>query len=78
MSNRQTIAECVGGPCDGVQLDPSDPTEPDDWPDYLQIEDKETGVVGAYYFDHKQAGRPELRPGFRVYKFIFESLLPDE
>lgn len=32
-----TYGELVGGPADGVRLDPDDPSEPDDWPDSLGI-----------------------------------------
>lgn len=34
----ETIGELVGGCCDGVRLNPSDPTEPDDWPDFIEME----------------------------------------
>lgn len=72
----QTIAECVGGCCDGVQLDPSDPNEPDDWPDYMEIEDKRTGKIGVYHMDWVRS--PIVRSGVRVYRFVDDSLLSDE
>lgn len=43
-----TIAECIGGPCDGLKLDPPDKYEPDDWPDYIEVQNKETGTIGCY------------------------------
>lgn len=49
-----TIAELVGGCADGVQFDPDDPSEPNDWPDVIMIEDKSTGRKRA-------AQRPNLR-----------------
>lgn len=53
MHNMETIAECVGGCCDGVQLDPPDKDEPDDWPDYIEIENKETGTIGFYTLNYQ-------------------------
>jgi hypothetical protein len=32
------IGECVGGPCDGLQMGPFDPKEPHDWPDTQVVE----------------------------------------
>lgn len=43
-----TIGECVGGCCDGVLLDPPDVDEPDDWPDFFELECKTTGARDRY------------------------------
>jgi hypothetical protein len=60
----KTIGELVGGPCDGVQLDPADSDEPDDWPDMYSVEDKQTGSVSEYWLKEY---RPVVSGGFRVY-----------
>lgn len=68
----ETIAECVGGSADGVQLDPPDKGEPDDWPDYMEIQDKQTGHIDGYHF---QFTRPKVRDGRRVYTYLYEDLV---
>lgn len=65
-----TIAECVGGHADGVQLDPHDASEPDDWPDLVPMENKETGEVANYWL---RQGRPKIKGGFRVYFYDLET-----
>lgn len=69
----ETIAELVGGPCDGVQLDPPDKEEPDDWPDWLNIRDVATGTIEEYHLDLERG--PELKDGFRIYYYQHDSLL---
>ena len=65
----RTFAECVGGGCDGVQLDPYDTDEPDDWPDMIRLEDKRTGVLHEYWLDSK----PKMRNGDKVYCYRIPS-----
>lgn len=62
----KTIAECVGGCADGVQLDPCDPSEPDDWPDYIEIEHKPSKSIGRYQLREGKAAR---RGECRVYYY---------
>lgn len=61
---RQTIAECLGGACDGLQLDPSSCDDPDDWADVIQVVDKRTGVIEDYQLRY---GPPRICGGFRIY-----------
>lgn len=68
----ETIAECIGGSCDGVQLDPHDVDEPDDWADYIEVQDKETGSIEGYHF---QFTKPTIRHGKRVYFYKHDSLV---
>ena len=69
--SRETLAELVGGCADGVQLDPCDPTEPDDWPDVVVMESKETGSQDHY---HIRSYRPKVVKGKRVYYYDAEVL----
>ena len=62
----ETIAECVGGCADGVQLEPDDPMEPDDWPDCIEMESCQTGARGWYDL---RPGRARIVNGVRVYYF---------
>lgn len=67
----ETIAELVGGCADGVQLKPDDPTEPDDWPWYLEIEGP-NGAVDVYEHRVGKDGIhafPVVVNGKRVYYF---------
>ena len=59
-----TIAELVGGHADGVQMDPYDPSEPDDWPEVVGMENKETGEVAEYLL---RPGPPRIKGDIRVY-----------
>jgi hypothetical protein len=73
----ETIGECVGGCCDGVQFDCPDKNEPDDMPDSTTIRHDQSGARGQYFIDPKQlkSGRPTIRGQFRVWFYIHESLL---
>ena len=62
----ETIGECVGGCADGVQLDPDDPDEPDDWPEVIVIECKKTRHVGFYRL---RSGKPKTVSGKRIFYF---------
>lgn len=66
----ETIGECVGGCADGVQMDPPDPTEPDDWPDQLAIRCKDGGC--SRY--HLRSPWPVTVNGRRM--FYFDVVVP--
>jgi hypothetical protein len=63
------VAECVGGCADGVRFDPDDPSEPDDWPDVMQLEDRATGARSTYWI---RPGRPKKVGWLLVYYFDAE------
>lgn len=68
-----TIGEFVGGACDGLQIDPSDPNEPDDWPDQITATDNATGATETYYI---RSHRATIRPGgVRVYYFDSDDMI---
>lgn len=71
----ETIAECVGGGADGVKMDPPDPEEPDDWPDFIEVTNKHTGTADTYYLVEF---KPIIRDGFRIYLYIHDSLIDTE
>jgi hypothetical protein len=60
----KTVAQCVGGCADGVELNPPDSDEPDDWPDEFTIIWRTTGVSADYSL---RRGPPKIMDGNRVY-----------
>ncbi len=71
MPRIRTIAECVGGCADGVQFDPEDPNEPDDWPCGFMIK-ADHGGQDRYELRTDKYGiqsKPKRIGGQRVYYY---------
>jgi hypothetical protein len=69
------VGQLVGGPCDGVMMDPSDPAEPHDWPDVIPMKCNKTGRIHLYnlrMIQGKYQHRPEVKGGTGYFYFDFE------
>lgn len=54
------IGVCIGGCCDGEEMDPPDPDKPLDWPEQIVKYDYHTGARELYELLNRQTGMAEL------------------